>query len=345
MDNKNAGEVRGSGSRGATKRLQEMGHAFKQSGALMAAIEVDLFTYISQGAGTIEEICRKTGLSLWAGTKLVDTCAALGLLTKSGMNYSNAADVERFLVKGKQAYIGPWIIGGRDTYDLWKEVAAILTGKKPPKGKGLYEHAWKDVQSARQLHEATYSVGLAAGYKLAKTIDLSNSSLLLDLGGGSGCYSIALVSGFPALKAIVMDYPTVCEVAKQFINEADLADRITTYGGDLIKADFPPNADLMLLSSNLPNFSSRQLEIIITKAYQALTSKGIMIILGEALNDDRTGPLEPVLYSLEEALVGGEGEGHTRAEVKGLLEKAGFQKVEIDEFIPEILTKFVAYKG
>ncbi|MBI4595826.1 MAG: hypothetical protein HY730_05530 [Candidatus Tectomicrobia bacterium] len=344
MANKNTGEMKGAESRGATKRLQEMGHAFKQSGALIAAIEVDLFTHVSQGADTIEAISKKTGLSLWAGTKLVDTCAALGLLIKKGNTYSNAADVERFLVKGKQAYIGPWITGGRDMYDLWKDVAAILTGVKSPRGKGYYEEVWKDVKSARELHEATYSVGLAAGYKLAKTIDLSRSSLLLDLGGGSGCYSIALVSSFPTLKAIVMDYPTVCEVAKQFINEAGLSDRISTFGGDLIKVDYPPRADLMLLSSNLPNFSSRQLEIIINKAYQAMANRGIMIILGEALNDDRIGPLEPVLYSLEEALVGGEGEGHTRAEVNHLLENAGFKQIEIDDFIPEILTKFVAYK-
>lgn len=344
MDEKNSKESKITEGKEATRRLQEMGHAFKQSGVLMAAIELDLFSCVSHGANTVEAICQRMGLSSWAGTKLIDACAALGLLVRKGDSYFNASDVEKFLVKGKRAYIGPWITGGKDTYELWKEVAPILTGSKAPAGKGFYDQAWKDVQAARKLHQATYSVGLAAGYKLARRLDLGRFSLLLDLGGGSGCYSIALTSSYPTLRAIVMDYPTVCEVAKEYIIEAELTERITTFDGDLITTDFPAGADVMLLSSNLPNFSSSQLERIINKAFQAMAPQGMVIILGEALNDDRTGPLEPTLYSLEEALVGGEGEGHTRAEVAQLLNSAGFAKVEVADFIPSILVRFLAYK-
>lgn len=344
MDDSNLKKQMAVKGKGASRRLQEMGHAFKQSGTLMAAIELDLFSCIAQGARSVEAICQKIGLSSWAGIKLIDACAALGLLTKKEDYYYNASDVEKFLVKGKQTYLGPWITGGKDSYDLWKEVAAILKGSKAPAGKGFYDQAWKDVKAARELHRATYSVGLAAGYKLAKLMDLNRFRLLLDLGGGSGCYSIALVSSYSFLKATIVDYPTVCEVAKEYIAESKLEDRISTFGGDLTAAEFPPGADLMLLSSNLPNFSSRQLEIIINKSFRSMAPRGLMIILGEALNNDRTGPLEPALYSLEEALVGGGGDGHTCKEVEQLLKLAGFTNVEISEFIPGILTRFVAYK-
>jgi len=68
---------------------------------------------------------------------------------------------------------------------------------------------------AREYHEATYSVGLGAGILFARDVDMSQRSLILELGGGSGSYCIAALQRYPHLKAIVLDFEPVCNVAKE----------------------------------------------------------------------------------------------------------------------------------
>ena len=328
-----------------TLRLQNLAHAYKQAGALKAAIKLDLFTAVSEGARAISQIAQKTGLSCRNAQKLADVCSALGLLEVKAGTYSNATDVERYLVKGRKGYVGAWLMDGAERFNLWADIAPILQSNKLPTPEGIYAEAWKDVEAASRLNRATYSIGLGAGYRLAHTLDFSACSLLLDLGGGSGCYSIAITSSYPNMKAIVMDYPTICTSAEEFIAEASLSDRITTHPGDLLTIDFPSGADVMIMSSNLPDFSSPGLVTVYCKAFKAMKKGGMIIILGEALYDDRSGPLEPALWHLDQALRGGLGESHTISEVCCLLTEAGFKDCEVSEFVPGLLTRFIAYKA
>jgi len=161
------------------------------------------------------------------------------------------------------------------------------------------------VEAARLLNRSTYNIGLGSGYRLAHRFDFSPYSLLLDLGGGSGAYCIAICSTYPDMKAIVVDYPPICASAEEIIAEAGLSERITTHPGDLLEVDFPTGANVMLMSSNLPNFTSSGLATVYRKAFNAMERGGAMIILGEALDDDRSGPLGPALWNLDECLRGG----------------------------------------
>jgi hypothetical protein len=147
------------------------------------------------------------------------------------------------------------------------------------------------------------------------------------------------------MEAIVMDYPTICTSAKEFIADAGLSERVTTYPGDLLEVDFPRGADVMLMSSNLPDFRSSGLATVYGKAFVAMEKGGVIIILGEALRDDRSGPLEPALWNLDDALSGSHGDSHTISEVCQLLVEAGFKDCEVSEFVPDLLTMFVAHKA
>ena len=325
-------------------RLQNLAHAFKQAGALRAAINLDLFTAVAHGAREISPIAEEIGLSRQNAQKLADVCSSLGLLEYKDGLYYNAPDVERHLVKGERGYLGPWLTTGEEAFNLWSDIAPILKGDKPPIAKGIYEQAWKDVEGARRMNRDTYNIGIGGGYRLARSFDFSPYSLLLDLGGGSGAYSIAIASTYPKMKAIVMDYPTICTSAEELIAEAGLSERITTHPGDLLTVDFPPGADVMLMSSNMPNFSTSGLATVYRKAFDAMAKGGTILILGEAMYDDRSGPLEPACFHHEDTLVGGWGETRTISEVCQLLEEAGFTDCEVSEFAPGLLTRFTAHK-
>jgi hypothetical protein len=84
-----------------TERIQNIGFGFKHAAALMAAIELSLFTKISEGASTIEEISSACGLSLLNAERLVVACAALRLIEKRDGKYVNGPDIEMYLAEGR----------------------------------------------------------------------------------------------------------------------------------------------------------------------------------------------------------------------------------------------------
>lgn len=95
------------GKKVGTVRLQNLSYAHKQAAVLMAAVELDLFTQISQGCNRLVDIAEAVGISDVNAERLTVACAALDLIEKQGEIFSNAPDVERFLVSSKPTYIGP----------------------------------------------------------------------------------------------------------------------------------------------------------------------------------------------------------------------------------------------
>jgi len=334
--------VKNSQTKAGTVRLQNLSYAHKQSGTLRAALELDLFTKVSEGASSISGIATALGLTVLNAERLVVACTALELLEKDGEDYRNAPDVERFLVKGKATYIGPWLLFNGLDFERWKDLGTILGSASPPKVLGLYESLTDEM--ARVYHEATYAVGLGAGMLFARDVDMSQRSLILDLGGGSGAYCIAAVQRYPQLQAIVLDFPPVCNVAREFIARWGMQDRISTHPGDFTTDAFPSGADLMIMASNLPQYDENVLVKVLKRAYKALSPGGEFHMVGETLDDDKRGPLGPALWGIHEALFGSEGRAHSEAEVRGYLERAGFVEVLVHSFVPGSLTRIAGKK-
>jgi SAM-dependent methyltransferase len=269
-------------------------------------------------------------------------CSGLELLEKEGEVYRNAPDVERFLVKGKPTYIGPWLLFNGFDFERWKDLAASLKSQASPKVLGMYDSL--SDEDIRRYHEATYSVGLGAGMLFAREVDLSRRSLLLDLGGGSGAYCIAAVQRYPHLRAVVLDFEPVCRVAREFIAQWKMEDKISTYAADFTNDPFPPGADCMIMASNLPQYNETLLTKIFQKAYQALETGGEFHLVGETLSDDKMGPLGPSLWGIHESLFGSQGRSHSEQEVSAYLSTVGFSEVTAYPFIPGSLTRISARK-
>ncbi len=301
---------------------------------MIAAIELDLFNRIDQGATTIQDLAKNLDLPLDRTDKLVTACTALGLLEKREGSYYNSPEVDRYLIKGKPKYIGDWYVHqAKSEYDSWQDVAAAF--RKPTSPRGMYQDMMNDDADAiRAFTVAGYNSSIAAGYKLARDFNFSPYSLFLDLGGGSGCYSIPAAEGNPNLRAIVFDFPLVCEVTKEFIEKAGLSDRIATQPGDFMADELPEGADLISIIGNLHAYTLDETELLIKKVFQALTPGGSIIIIDYMLNEDRTGPLEAALYHLMSVTRFRKGWVKSVAEVSEYMEGVGATDIKVREFIP-----------
>ena len=166
----------------------------------------------------------------------------------------------------------------------------------------------------------------------------------LDLGGGSGAYCIAALQRNPHLKAIVMDFEPVTKMTKEFVAQWGLEDKISTLAGDFTADPFPKGPDVIIQASNLPQYNEEMLIRIMKKGFDALLPGGEYHVVGETVSDEKDGTLGPALWGLHEALFQSLGRAHSGKEVISYLNKAGFENVDVNTFIPGSLTRITGYK-
>lgn len=325
-----------------TVRLQTLSRAFIESAALFAAIDLDLFTAISQGQNTVQAFAQYAHISPLNAERLMTMAASCELIIWHDDHYENAEDVQRFLVKGGKSYAGPWLTFTRPGWKNWGELTEKLQNPEPPSIIGSYDSM--TVDKARTYHEATSSIGFGAGRRFNKQVDLSARSRLMDIGGGSGAYSIVSAQQHPGLSAVVIDLPPVVEVTREFIQQHGVANRVSTLGGDFTVVDFPEQCDVAIMASNLPQYNREIISLVIQKAFDALLPGGEMHLIGEMLNDDHNGPLDAAIWGLLEVMSNSTGLAHSRAECVIYFEQAGFQDVQVHEFVPGILVRVCGTK-
>ena len=325
-----------------TVRLQNMSRAFIGSASLFAAIDLQLFTSVSEGDNTVSLFAQRAEISEVNADRLMTMCAASGLLIWQKDHFENANDVQRFLVKGEKSYAAAWLTFTRPAWAGWGKLTEKLQNANPATVIGSYKTM--TVDAARQYHEATASVGFGAGRRFIKQVDLSRRKKMMDLGGGSGAYSIVAAKAHPGLKAVVFDLPPVVEVTKEFIANNNIEERVSTQAGDFTKDNFPEECDIVVMASNLPQYNREIINQVIAKAYNSLLPGGEMHLIGEILDDDRAGPLDAAIWGLYETMSNSTGVTHTRADCVSYFEQAGFRQVQVHDFVPGILVRVCGTK-
>ena len=325
-----------------TVRLQNIAQSYGQSAALMAAVELGVFTAVGNGAGTYDAVARAVGIHPTNAERLMVMLCAAGLLHKQGDRHVNAPDVDRYLVEGKPGYMGPWITFTKPQWNEWGRLAEHLRVKSL-KVMGSIETF--TVADARRYHGATFSIGLGAGRRFVRQVDLSARRRIMDIGGGSGAYCIAAAKEHPAIRGVVLDLPVVCEVARDFIAEHGLSDRVEARPCNFTVDPFPADCDVAIMASNLPMYGREMIAAVVAKAHDALLPGGQMHLIGEMTNDERTGPWGPAYWGLGQAVSDSLGLAHSESDVIGYFEAAGFRDVALHDFIPGSLGRVVGTKA
>jgi predicted O-methyltransferase YrrM len=151
---------------------------------------------------------------------------------------------------------------------------------------------------------------------------------MLDIGGGSGAYSIAFVQANPALRAEIFDLPQVTPIAARHIVEAGLADRIATRNGDLRSDEFGGGYDLILLSAICHMLGPEENQDLFRRCARALSPGGRLMIRDFILEPDKTAPKAAAMFALNMLVGTRSGATYTAAEYGVWLHAAGLTRVE-----------------
>ena len=199
------------------------------------------------------------------------------------------------------------------------------------KGTGAAFIFREGLESAMQREVAArhFTMALAGRAKnvapvLAAKLPLDGAQCILDVGGGTGIYSIALLQKHPDLRAIVLDGPEVLKVTAEMAAEYGVADRLECRAGDMFRDEVPPGPDVVLFSNVLHDWDVPQCRELVQRFAAAIPAGGQLLIHDVFLNDAFDGPLPIALYSAALFTLT-EGRAYSIAECRAWLLAAGLQ--------------------
>ena len=134
-------------------------------------------------------------------------------------------------------------MNGAFGYESFRPLTAALRGERTFSDKGFYEGMiYSAGLGGETFSAAQHSGSLGPARLMAKRMSLAGRNRLLDIGGGSGAYTLAFCAANPQLKATILDFPQTVETAKKYTLDAGLADRVAHQGRRGMLDIGPPQA-------------------------------------------------------------------------------------------------------
>ena len=315
--------------------LMELTLGFASFKSFAAAVELELFTRLSErGGATVEEASEFLELPHRPADLLLAACASLGLLEKTGDRYRNAPVAEEFLVVGKPYYFGGLVrFYDQREYPAWHRVVEALRTDKPTAWNPAAQDSAFDAEDPVMMAlfwEAMYSLSTFTARALGDAYDFTRHTRLLDVGGGSGAFPIELCRRYPHLSATVFDLPHVCDLAQKKVEESGLSNVLDTRAGDFQDDQpLPGGYDVILLSMILHDWDEAGNRRLLAKCYEALPPGGALVICELVLNPERTGPPAAALMGMAMLIETEGGKNYSETEYTTWLTDTGFSQPHI----------------
>ena len=320
-------------------RIHRIATGYMGTCVLLAALELNVFDELAGKNLSSQGLAKALGLPLKPTERLLVALTSLGLVERKADQYTLSPETERYLVKSSPSYFGDYyrfqvrqcLMPDFIRLDqLIRENHAIMADN--------WADYMSDPQKARTFILGQHSASQGGGRLLATKFDFSGYRELVDLAGGSGACSIAACQRNPQLKAVIVDFPNVLEVAKEVVAREGLSDWIRTQPGD-ITVDEWPRGDLMLISLIISGYSRETQLRVFRKCFDRLPSGGAIVVHDFFMDSDYSGPQLSALYNLTSV----DGVPMSGEDMARLLGEAGFVDPVIRTVIPEY-TGMVAAK-
>jgi predicted O-methyltransferase YrrM len=307
---------------------------------LVAAVaHFKLFGHLASGGLAPNDLAAQVGLAPRPANVLVTALRAMGLLARDAAGRIELTPVAReHLVPGAAFEVSDYLGLAAQSPGVVEMVERLRSnhpaGAKPggPGAAFIYrdgiESAMESEASARHLTLALAGRAKNVAPLLAANFPLDGAARVLDVGGGTGIYAIALLQRHPQLRAAVLDRAEVLKVAREMGAAYGVADRLELIPGDMFAGDMPGGYDVALLSNILHDWDVPQCEQLIGRCAAAVKTGGRVVIHDVFLDDDLGGPLPLALYSAA-LFTMTEGRAYSAAEYRAMMAKANLKAGEV----------------
>lgn len=300
--------------------------------ALLAGMQLDLFTPLQEGSMDAEDLAAALGVKEEKLRPLLYLIVKTGLLSVENGQFSNTEESDKFLVRGRPEYLGELSGFYKMLWEIGLKTSESIRAGQPQAKLDFHDFPEEELL---KYFQKQYHHSLRAGKEIAGKYDFSKFERLLNAGGGSGGVAIALCVKYPHLQATVADLPKVAQLAEHFIAEAGLSGRIGVSAHDL-RSESPTGAyDAAILRALLQTLSREDAAACLESIGRSMSPGGKIFIFGNILDDSHLGPPASLAYSLVFLNSYDDGQAYTEQEYREMLARAGFKEIVVEY---EVLT-------
>lgn len=299
-------------------------NGFQVTGALLAGIELDLFTAIASGADSVSALAARCDAAPRGVRILADSLTVFGLLRKHADRYSLGEAAAAFLDRRQPGYLG-------DTGRFFASRQLLRQFLDDPAGwvrRGGAENL------ANTAPENPLWVEFAEGMAplmapVAKQVaallraDDPQPRRILDIAAGHGLFGIEIARDNSA-EVSAVDWAPVLAVARANAAAAGMEERLQALPGSAFDVFFGDGYDTVLLANFLHHFDPPACVALLRKIRASMLPQGRLAIVEFIPNEDRVSPPAPALFALSMLAGTPAGDAYTAAEIESLCRQAGF---------------------
>jgi 2-polyprenyl-3-methyl-5-hydroxy-6-metoxy-1,4-benzoquinol methylase len=318
-------------------RLIQIGMGFWPAKTLLSAVELAVFTALSDKALTARQLQHELGLHPRGVADFLDTLVALDVLARDGegeaAQYRNTEDAAHFLDRNSGAYIGGFLeMANARLYRFWADLTEALKTGKPQNemkhgGEGVFEELYSDPKRLEQFVNAMTGISLANFEAFAEKFDFAPYKTMCDVGGAGGQLSIAVARRHPHMTCTTCDLPTVTAIARKTIEAQGLSERIRSVSLDFFR-DPLPKADVVTMGMILHDWNLEKKMQLVRAAYDALPKGGAFVVIETLIDDERRRNAFGLMTSLNMLIEFGDAFDFTGRDFDGWCRKVGFSRTK-----------------
>src|SRR5438552_16022992 len=158
-----------------------------------------------------------------------------------------------------------------------------------------------------------------------KPADTTSEVRVLDLASGSGIWGIVLAQKSPQVQVTAVDWAGMIPTTKRITKKFGVGKRFDFVEGDLLEADFGKGHDVATLGHILHSEGQQRSRKLLKKTASALKSGGTIAIGEWLVNEERTEPLNGLIFAVNMLVNTESGDTFSFNEIKRWLEEAGFK--------------------
>jgi O-methyltransferase domain/Dimerisation domain len=313
------------------KALWDTWLSLYQVPSLTVALALDLFESLDAEPDSAEGLAQRRGFDLRGLRALLPMLTQLQYLQLLDGRYQITQTTRHYLLKSSPFYWGGLLNRIGQSLPAHKLLLETVNGERANAAKTRPADSWEsghvDPELARAVTAYMHSHSMGAAIGMTRTFDFSKTKRLLDVGGGSGCFAIAVAQADPQVRCTVMELPTICELAKGYIAEAGVSDRVDTRTVDMFRAAWPTEYDTHFFSNIFHDWSFETCLDLARRSHAALPTGGRILLPELLLDDGGLTPRPAVAFSVLMAM-GTLGQQFTLGQLRALLLEAGFHSVE-----------------
>jgi SAM-dependent methyltransferase len=301
----------------------EIATGFMAAKHLFVANEVGLFEQLAGRPATLEQLAERTGIATERVRILADAMCTLGLVEREGDRYRNGPVAAAFLTGAGPVDLRPFLrFWDHLSYPMWTKLEdAVRTGQ----GQGTMELSG---QLQRIFSEGVEAIQAVPSRALPAAYDFGPHRRVLDLGGGTGSWLLALLERYPSLEGTLFDLPNAAAIARQRLAADAPGQRAEVVPGDFFNDPIPDGHDVVLIANVIHLLSpGRNRELL--RRTRAHVPSGARLLLADFWTDPtHTEPRFAALMAGEFLVITGEGDVYSEQEVRGWLGETGWDPLE-----------------